>query len=140
MQETERISSPASKPRRPFWKRGDFLLLAAVLLAAALLFGYFALFGGRGGTAAVTVDGAAYGSYPLDREGEYPIQNAAGQITNKLVIRDGKAYMEWADCPDQICVDHAPIFKGGQSIICLPNRVSVEIQSPSADDIDGMAQ
>ena len=48
--------------------------------------------------------------------------------------------MEWADCPDQICVSHRKISRDGESIICLPNQVVVTIQSSDSADIDGVAQ
>ena len=45
-----------------------------------------------------------------------------------LVIEDGKAYMEEADCPNQICVHHSPVSHKGETIVCLPNRVVIEVQ------------
>jgi hypothetical protein len=44
-----------------------------------------------------------------------------------LVISDGKADMESADCPNQICVHHSAISHTGETIVCLPNRVVIEI-------------
>ena len=44
-----------------------------------------------------------------------------------LVISDGKADMESADCPNQICVHHSAISHIGETIICLPNRVVIEV-------------
>ena len=44
-----------------------------------------------------------------------------------LIICDGKADMESADCPNQICVHHSSISHKGETIICLPNRVVIEI-------------
>lgn len=44
-----------------------------------------------------------------------------------LVIDDGAAYMESADCPNQICVHHNPVSHKGETIVCLPNRIIVEI-------------
>ena len=35
--------------------------------------------------------------------------------------------MIWADCPDQICATHPKISKNRESIICLPNKVILEI-------------
>ena len=60
--------------------------------------------------------------------------------TNRLVIRDGSAQMEWADCPDQICVHHRAIHAGGENIICLPNKVVVSVISPEESGLDGIAQ
>ena len=60
--------------------------------------------------------------------------------TNRLVIEDGTARMEWADCPDQICVNHRPVSSGGESIICLPNKVVVSVVSSKESSLDGIAQ
>ena len=32
-----------------------------------------------------------------------------------------------ADCPDLICVHHKPISRQGESIVCLPHKVIVEV-------------
>ena len=44
-----------------------------------------------------------------------------------LVIEGGEAYMESADCPNQICVRHSPVSHKGEVIVCLPNRIIIEI-------------
>ena len=44
-----------------------------------------------------------------------------------LIISDGKADMESADCPNQICVHHSAISHTGETIVCLPNRVVIEV-------------
>ena len=44
-----------------------------------------------------------------------------------LVIQNGEVFMEEADCPNQICVHHAPIRYKGESIVCLPNRIIIEV-------------
>ena len=45
-----------------------------------------------------------------------------------------------ADCNDKICVNTRPARKDGQSVVCLPNRVVVEIRSIEQDDIDGVSE
>ena len=44
-----------------------------------------------------------------------------------LVIHDGNADMESADCPNQICVHHSAISHTGETIVCLPNKVVIEV-------------
>ena len=44
-----------------------------------------------------------------------------------LIISGGKADMESADCPNQICVHHSAISHTGETIVCLPNRVVIEV-------------
>ncbi|MFQ6827499.1 MAG: NusG domain II-containing protein [Faecalimonas sp.] len=46
---------------------------------------------------------------------------------NRVKIQDGQVEMIWADCPDQICAAHPKISKNRESIICLPNKVILEI-------------
>ena len=85
----------------------------------------------------VTVDGAIYGTYPLDVDKEIPIQKD-GKTTNLLVIKDGKADVTEADCPDKLCVHQRAISKYHESIICLPNKVVVEVTDGDNGDYDAI--
>ena len=82
-----------------------------------------------------TVDGEVFGTYGLTEDQTVEIDD-----TNRLVIKDGEARMEWADCPDQICVDHRAVSRNGESIICLPNQVVVTVASSEERDVDAVAQ
>lgn len=108
--------------------RNDIIFIAAILLVAAV--GLLYLFGFRreGDTVRVTVDGELYGIYSLsDDITEDIITGAEGSNLNRLIISDGKVYIETASCPDGICVAHKPIFRNGESIVCLPNKVVVTV-------------
>lgn len=62
--------------------------------------------------------------------GERPDLAAAvpeGNSFNLLAVSADGVSMDAADCRDQICVHHIPIVSGGESIICLPHRLVVEI-------------
>ena len=48
--------------------------------------------------------------------------------TNKVVIKNSCVYVESATCKNQICVKHKKISNRGESIVCLPNKVTVEIK------------
>lgn len=108
-------------------KKNDIILLCSVLLAAVVIFGIFAAFAfGKGDTVVVRVDGEEYARLPLDEDAELLIEGVNGG-TNLLIIKDGKAYISEATCPDLVCVHtgHADELK---SIVCLPNRVTVSIE------------
>ncbi len=47
--------------------------------------------------------------------------------SNVIAIKDGCVYMKEADCKNKICVNTGKINSPGQSIVCLPNRIIVEI-------------
>lgn len=59
---------------------------------------------------------------------------------NTLVIKDGKANVVDANCPDGICVNHKAISRTGESIICLPHKYVVTILDDSGDnEVDAVA-
>lgn len=118
-------------------KKNDWLLAAGILAVAAVLLCFQILRGqmGEKAYARVTVDGEEFGSYSLDEDQIVEIHD-----TNRLVIEDGAARMEWADCPDQICVGHRAVSYDGESIICLPNKVVVSVKSEEGSGLDGVVR
>ena len=119
-----------SDSTRVFRKQDMFLILFFLIFAAAGLLWLYAG-RGRGDTVQVTVDGTVIGEYPLERDDTIRIEGIGGN--NTLKIRDGQADMTDADCPDKICVNHATISDVGESIVCLPHRVVVEIVSSDGE-------
>ena len=77
-------------------------------------------------------DNSLYGSYELNVDREIDIDGK-----NICVIEDGKVYMKDADCPDKLCVHSRAISNSGESIICIPNRVTLIISGGSEDSDDG---
>lgn len=115
-------------------KKNDWILIAAVFVAAGIFFGMHLLTPGvKGGVAEVTIDGVLYGTYALDENQTVTIRD-----TNRLEIGEGKAKMVWADCPDQICVNQKAISKEGESIICLPNKIVVSIVGGDEKTMDAV--
>ena len=86
------------------------------------------------GVAVIRVNGEIEGPYPLSEDREISINGG----TNILRIRNGKAKMIEADCPDQLCVNQRAVSADNESIICLPNKVIVEIQSRQESEYDAV--
>ena len=103
-------------------KKSDWILAGAIVLAACVSAFFF--YGNRekGTCISIQVDGVEYGRYDLETERVIEIGE-----TNRLEIRDGEASMVHADCPDQICVQMAPISELHELIVCMPNKVVVEV-------------
>ena len=53
--------------------------------------------------------------------------------TNTCVIANGIVSMTEADCTDLICVHTKSIDARGGTIVCMPNRVVLEIVDPRGD-------
>ena len=49
-------------------------------------------------------------------------------------IEDGCAYMLSANCPDKLCIRQGKAKDSSKKIICLPNRVTVEVTKKSEID------
>ncbi len=119
-------------------RKNDIILLAAVIIIAALIWLYTSMTQNNGAYAVVTVDGAVYGTYPLDTDTEIRIGD--DEHFNILVIKDTKAEITEASCPDKLCVKQGTAEYDGQSIICLPNKVVVEIRGGEQSDYDAVAK
>ncbi len=115
--------------------RNDVIFILALLILSAAFTLYLFVFRESGDRVEVTVDGVVYGVYSLGENRTEEIRTGEeGEQVNRLVILDGKAYMESATCPDGICVAHRPVFRRGESIVCLPNRVVVTVISDEDGD------
>lgn len=115
--------------------RNDIIFIAALLLMAAAGLVYLFVFRVGGNVVEVTVDGEVYGVYSLSENTTCEIRTGKNdENINRFVIADGKVYMQDASCPDGICVAHRPIFRDGESIVCLPNRVVVTVITQETED------
>ena len=117
--------------------KNDLIFISVLLLLVSVsAIGYF-LFCPEGDTVTVTVAGNFYGEYPLHTDRNVAIRTE--HTENIFVIREGKAYMESASCPDGLCENHRAIFRNGESIICLPNQVAIMVTSQNEVAPDSVA-
>jgi len=87
----------------------------------------------------ITLDGEHYQTVELTSAlQEIEIRTQRGY--NLVRIYDKAVQMIDADCPDQLCVHMGAIRKVGEKVVCLPNRVLVEIigQSNEGDELDAV--
>ncbi len=111
--------------------RRSLYLIAAILLTAAILYAAGLLTNRRAAAyVTVSVDGEEIARFDLNENTEYLIPGYAGG-TNRLIVRDGQAWIEEASCPDKLCVHQGRIRRAGEMIICLPNRVVAEVSGQS---------
>ncbi len=114
--------------------RYDIILIIGLLVITMVIAMAVRFTQKTGKTVVVSVDGVVKYTFPLDENLEFKIEGYEGG-TNYLVIKDGEAYLTEASCPDLLCVHMGKISSQGQSIICLPNRVVVEIRDDNENEI-----
>ena len=117
----------APKCRTDRKRKNDLVLIVAILLVLAIAVVALFFLMQEGDTVVVLVDGEVWGEYALGEDQTVEIRTDTGY--NLLVIQGGEASVREASCPDGICSSHRPVSREGESIICLPNRVVVEIRS-----------
>lgn len=114
-------------------KKRDFILIFGIIVVAGIVWLVSSFFmNGMGETLKITVDNQKYGIYNLETDQVIKISDKnICRIENRSVV------MEYADCPDQVCVHSSAISQNGQTIICMPNRVVLEIiNGENQADID----
>ena len=108
-------------------KKADIILLI-VILAVGIPMSVLSFTAGTGGDKVkISADGQVYGIYPLDEDGE--IEVTEDGHTNHITIKDGQVSMSYSTCRNQVCVNTGAISHTKDAIVCLPNRVVVEIIS-----------
>lgn len=113
-------------------KLRDYILIGAVLffcILPTLWLRYVDVSGKEVVYLSIQVQGKEVQKVPLSDKMEtmvIPLEQN-GKVKNVVQIKDGFVDMLEADCPDQLCDVHKPISESGESIVCLPNKVVLEI-------------
>lgn len=121
-------------------KKNDIILIGIILILALAVYVGMNFLQGENthdAEAVVLIDGVEYGRFPLDVDVTERIELPDGGY-NVLEIKEGKADVTEASCPDGICVSHRAVSKQNQSITCLPNKLVVEIQNGDVSDVDAI--
>lgn len=122
-------------------RRWDIMIVLALMVASFLPLVFFTYVQAQTGDAelkaVISADGKIVKEFILTDDGqteEYVYTDDHGH--KNTVIRDGlKIYMSDASCNDQLCVRKGEINAFGETIVCLPNHLLVEIE-PSQSDVE----
>lgn len=120
-------------------KRNDLILLGSIVLLTMIIFAAYFLYPRKNGDAVViSVDGTVIKTLPLNQDTTYKIKSADNGV-NTLVIQSGSASVTNATCPDKLCVHQKNISKKGETIVCLPHKVVISIESSKSSTLDAIA-
>lgn len=116
--------------------RWDKLLTITIIVLALIFMAAFEIFafGQSGETVVIYVDGQEQASYNFRALGapqEYVCQTEHGY--NKIIIDSRGAYVSESSCKDQTEVKQGRVYKTNTSLVCLPNRLVVQIVGGRSD-------
>ncbi len=103
-------------------KKGDIAVICSVAVAFVLSIVLLIPFSKQGSRVVVKQDNKIVYNESIN------INKTVDTGTNTVIIKDGIVYISDATCKNQVCVNTGKISKKGESIICLPNKVIVEIK------------
>lgn len=111
-----------------FLKKGDLLFLIIVLISlVTFMLVRFANFSAEAKNVEVKVDGTTKLKVPLKQSTAriYSVVSSEGSLS--FIIDKERVYVLESTCKDKLCIKEGAISRVGESIICLPNRITISI-------------
>lgn len=113
-----------------WWRPGDVLIVLAVIALSVFLISGSVV--GAGGDSELSISISVNGKEILTR----PLHEGTENLTiegyrgeSYVEISGNRVRMVDSACPDKLCVRTGWISRSGESVVCLPNRVVIEIKS-----------
>jgi hypothetical protein len=116
-------------------KKGDLILIVAILAIGLILWGALELSKEEGAYVVVTVGGEEVARYSLAEDGEYVLNGG----TNTLKIENGEAFMIDAECPtlgQTRCTNQGKISRTSEKITCQIYGLVVTVYGGEAPEVD----
>ncbi len=112
-------------------------ILIALIVAVSLFLLYGQLFlTPRAVTARIYENGIKIADIDRGKDARIPIIGGKMHIE----VRDGSLRIADSNCPGQCCVRGGWINKSGQSLVCAPNRVSIELTGGEDSEYDALTR
>ena len=125
-------------------KKNAVLILAIIVILSAAAIILRGILTSAAKTAVIYQNGEIIREINLDEIDEpieFTIEGGSGE-TNDVRAEKGRIRITSASCPDKICVHQGWIENGVVPIVCLPNKITIEIRGnadATGSAIDGLA-
>lgn len=115
--------------------------ILCLTLGVSLTAIFFPASDGTGCVADIYQDGKLLASIPLNSVDAPCCFTVTGEngCVNELEVRSGSIGMVSADCPDKLCVHQGFIDRPGPPIVCLPNKLVIQLREADSESIDMIA-
>lgn len=110
------------------------IIFVMLLLSAAAAWAV-STHGSGGTTAEIYLDGVCVERMDLSAVTEsysFSVNGPCG--SNQITVEPGRICVSAADCPDHVCVQQGWIADSAAPIVCLPNRLVIQIASDADRD------
>ena len=110
-------------------KKADVILALALIVIGLAMSWFFSFGQAAGSELVITRGGKVFGTYSLAEDRTIEVKQDSH--INKITIKNGHVSMSF--CHGQDCVQQHSISRTGESIVCLPNKVMLEIQGGKSE-------
>lgn len=109
----------------------DFVLNLIIVVLCLLLPVVLSVVGkNKEKTVVVTLEGEIVKECNLDENVSFSPDSGKTLVK----VENGKAYIEKSDCPDGLCMDMKKAQNNGDSVVCVPNKVTVTVKSQKNEE------
>ena len=109
------------------------LLLFFLLFIASFSTLFFFATGSKGAQAELRISGKVIKTFNLNKNQTWTYRDKDGDY-NKIQVKNGEIAVVEANCKDQIDVQRGYISKTGETIVCLPHNLVIEVMSGQKDE------
>ncbi|MGL6105149.1 NusG domain II-containing protein [Romboutsia sp.] len=122
------------------FKKFDFVIILSLLILSFVphfIFGKTLAKDYNSSYVSIEISGKHYKDIPLsNKDNTLIIETPRGN--NTVVVKNNSIQITEADCHDDLCVKQGIISKVGESIICLPHELVIEIKGDNDSSSDDM--
>jgi len=123
-------------------RKGDLIIILFLIMASFFPLGIFTYHQVNAEStekiAVLSIDGKRVKEFVLADDGEtetYVYSDDHGH--ENTIVREGTTIrIDSADCKDQLCVRMGAKSEAGETVLCLPNRVLIEVKTNQDTEID----
>lgn len=109
-----------------FFGKQDIIVITSVLIVALTAIFVLSFLSRPGKKVVIYVNNAVYETFSLDEDTKIHIETDYGN--NTIVVKNGKVFVEDADCRDKICVNTGEKCNTDDIIVCLPHKLVISVE------------
>ena len=122
-------------------KKGDYIIIAFVLILASFMYfsSNFTTKDYDQKIINISVNNQLYQTYDFSLETSESVNLVTEFGHNQIEINNGEVWISDADCHNKVCILDGNISIPGEILVCLPNKLIIEVEGTKITDVDEVA-